>query len=590
MRVKTVDTVVSTDSIGRPVDAFPVRQWQEGDTDATGRPVDPVFVTEDPNGLPVRFVEGAAALNSAGQWIDSLPVVGAGLAWRAHSQGCFPCLAINTGQIGATTRAAATRSMHRAPHRFAKIKVVYPLYTTQLVSSPTRVADVPFPAAVTYQCAIEASPVQALTDLAPRIVLPFDGQPSKRWPANPTEWLAMTDEFNVADVLGRYIEADELFALHSCIQLDNGVSATNNLPIGLNVSAAQFQRFEGARTSTGDMIAAGDPVSAASYTGYTTLSRTGVTGTIRPLFFAVEAPKTFISMACHGDSISQDQVVGYGLNPALYDASGDARGNRSWWCMGADRLGAAYVNLSRGSDGDKFLIDPANWQGRRAALIAANPAVVDNTNGMNDTDAAGNDGTMSWSSGASLPQFAVFQTNSKFYMVTAAGTAGTTAPNDSALGVEFAHGTAKLVYLGPRTNGGTGGRAWKAYVTFAWKAKVNALIREAVPTAYIRNMMPLLKATSTDNFVSDGGTALTDYAASLSSRARMRELMQEPALRPWLGCDEVYDVAAATETSAGSGVFKTSGQSQYVIHSDGTHPVDEGHRLMALMLPAPPGV
>jgi hypothetical protein len=75
MLIKTVSTVVATDSTGRPVDALPVRTAVAGETDAAGRPVDAVPVTEDPLGRPVRFVTGKAAQNSAGQWVDTIPVL-----------------------------------------------------------------------------------------------------------------------------------------------------------------------------------------------------------------------------------------------------------------------------------------------------------------------------------------------------------------------------------------------------------------------------------------------------------------------------------------------------------------------------------
>ncbi|MFL5015409.1 MAG: hypothetical protein ACJ8EW_04295 [Rhizobium sp.] len=78
MLVKTVTTVVTTDSTGKPVDAIPVRNAIAGETDAAGRPVTPVAVTEDPLGVPVRLVTGKAAQNSAGQWVDTLPISGGG--------------------------------------------------------------------------------------------------------------------------------------------------------------------------------------------------------------------------------------------------------------------------------------------------------------------------------------------------------------------------------------------------------------------------------------------------------------------------------------------------------------------------------
>jgi hypothetical protein len=76
MLVKIVDTVVSTDSVGRPVDAIPIREWQTGETDARGRPVATVPLDVSPLGAPARYVVGKTAVNSAGQVVDTIPTTG----------------------------------------------------------------------------------------------------------------------------------------------------------------------------------------------------------------------------------------------------------------------------------------------------------------------------------------------------------------------------------------------------------------------------------------------------------------------------------------------------------------------------------
>jgi hypothetical protein len=83
MLVKIVDTVVSTDSAGRPVDAVPVREWQTGETSVSGVPLATVSLEDSETGVPVRFVEGKTALNSAGQPIDTIPTTGGGPKWSA---------------------------------------------------------------------------------------------------------------------------------------------------------------------------------------------------------------------------------------------------------------------------------------------------------------------------------------------------------------------------------------------------------------------------------------------------------------------------------------------------------------------------
>lgn len=81
MLIKTVDTVITTNSAGQTVESLPVREVLDGETDIVGRPVTVIPVTEDANGVPVRFVTGKSVLNSAGQLVDTTPVKGARPAW-----------------------------------------------------------------------------------------------------------------------------------------------------------------------------------------------------------------------------------------------------------------------------------------------------------------------------------------------------------------------------------------------------------------------------------------------------------------------------------------------------------------------------
>ncbi|MEX2739927.1 SGNH/GDSL hydrolase family protein [Rhizobium mongolense] len=126
MLVKTVSTVVTTDSTGKPVDALPVRNAVEGETDAAGRPVTPIAITEDPNGIPVRVVTGKSAQNSAGQWVDTIPVSGADaviamLAHRVYGAGYNGGTAPPTGDGNAKTYAANFVNDSGAPIETASI-------------------------------------------------------------------------------------------------------------------------------------------------------------------------------------------------------------------------------------------------------------------------------------------------------------------------------------------------------------------------------------------------------------------------------------------------------------------------------------
>ncbi|MBX5021214.1 fibronectin type III domain-containing protein [Rhizobium lentis] len=112
MRIKTVTTVVTTDSAGKPVDALPVRNAIAGETDAAGRPVTPIAVTEDPFGI-LRVVTGKAAQNSAGQWIDSLPITGgSSVGETAGIVGSRFQVATAVGTIAANTTSRRVHYAH----------------------------------------------------------------------------------------------------------------------------------------------------------------------------------------------------------------------------------------------------------------------------------------------------------------------------------------------------------------------------------------------------------------------------------------------------------------------------------------------
>ncbi|WFU89471.1 hypothetical protein QA644_10735 [Rhizobium sp. CC1099] len=79
MLVKTVSTVLTTNSAGQVVESIPVREVEDGETDIIGHPVDVIEVEESDFGVPVRFVTEKAVQNSIGDWVDTIPVKGGGV-------------------------------------------------------------------------------------------------------------------------------------------------------------------------------------------------------------------------------------------------------------------------------------------------------------------------------------------------------------------------------------------------------------------------------------------------------------------------------------------------------------------------------
>lgn len=498
--------------------------------------------------------------------------------WRGIGNNCY--CSFSTPGIGSGNRSQRLRSLHRSPQRFSEISIVYTVFDSQPASG-----DIKWAMPLNYQAGFEANPVLSLTGLAPRQKMLWEGAGFKRydnavWDAN--DWTVETDALPIAEILGRYIEAGELFGIHSGQVLD-GLDTAAQMPRQRPLTN-YIQRYTGYQNVSTDDVATDGLFTATSY-GNPSNVRTGSIGGFGPVMMRIKVPRTFVSMFFQGDSITQDQKVGYSVAPILFDAQGDQNGNSSWATMAAKRMQVGAVNVSRGSDGDKNLITAAKWAGRLEVLRKSNATCYDNTNGMNDT-AAATQSPANWSSGMALNKFDVFQAGGgRIYMCTKSGTASASAPTNTEVGKVIAEGTADIIYLGPRYAGDRD----KAYTTFGWKCNVNAQVRAAMPLIYIRNMLPLLKATSTDNFANDTGTPVLGYGPN-QSRTKMRELMNDARLREFLGANEIYDLSDAIETGPASMIVRTNGSSGFILDPDGTHPVDQGQQNMADRLPYPPQV
>lgn len=78
MKIKTVSTVLTTNTAGQVVESRPVREVDGPVLNTAGQWIDPVAVEEDPLGIPVRYVTDAVVLNSVGQPVAATPVKGGG--------------------------------------------------------------------------------------------------------------------------------------------------------------------------------------------------------------------------------------------------------------------------------------------------------------------------------------------------------------------------------------------------------------------------------------------------------------------------------------------------------------------------------
>lgn len=90
MDVRTVTTLIATDSAGSTVDSWPVREWIDGQRTASGVVAQPIGIAETANGTPIRFVDVEAVQNSVGRWVDVICVRSdgeSGVGEAGHSIG-----------------------------------------------------------------------------------------------------------------------------------------------------------------------------------------------------------------------------------------------------------------------------------------------------------------------------------------------------------------------------------------------------------------------------------------------------------------------------------------------------------------------
>ena len=78
MKIKTVETILTTNTAGQVVESIPVLPSEDPVQRADGTWVDPIEMVEDDLGVPIRIVDEAVVLNSVGQPVAAIPGRGLG--------------------------------------------------------------------------------------------------------------------------------------------------------------------------------------------------------------------------------------------------------------------------------------------------------------------------------------------------------------------------------------------------------------------------------------------------------------------------------------------------------------------------------
>ncbi len=513
----------------------------------------------------------------------TIPV--SGTALRAMNVNCYSTVGLKG--IGAANRFVRTRLIHRAPVATEKMAVRLSLVFNRSTDNPIKDELVQSLLGMKMACLFEPNPVLAATGLTASIPFLFEGAKFKYFNPSgwdPNVWHLTSEELDMPTILGRPLAAGERFGSKTALVIDdNGGTQGNFIPVQRNVSNF-IQRYTLVSVGATDIIGDGTGTFYGN-SGYSAIStaRTGSFAGFGPLDFLFRVPKATPSYWFIGDSITQEQKVGYG-QPILFDVMGDADGNSSWAYIGAKRLGVMASGTGRGSDGEKYLRTADNWAGRRAEMVGSGCTEIHLTNGANDLTSV--TAPAAWTVSTVLIKNAVRRTASGVYITRNAGTTGTdSGPVATVVGGTEVEGGVTWAYLGPYAADVSD----NAYTLLGWTAEVCEIIRNdftaaGKPVPPIRKMMLLPKGgTTTDNFATDGGTPIAGNPA----RVKQRALYGNSVILALVGLADAYSVAAGIETSQDSGIMLTNGTASYVMDPDKTHPVDQGHQNMADLLPGP---
>jgi hypothetical protein len=397
---------------------------------------------------------------------------------------------------GAAQWAATVKTGHYAPYAFDRIKIAIPLWFY------TGVIETLIPEAYDFQCALEFPFVQSLTGLGARKPFLFSGvETYSHNGLEPPLAYAVSDEL----LVGQTVAANTKFGLHTTHECVAGRSGgvTNKLIISGLGNSSFINRFEGQTTATSSLIASNYANTGASYSAFTA-AQSGVSFPLTPCMILIPHPQDAERWVILDNSIGAGVGEGSGGSGTFGDVRGDQFGNAGYasrWLYGK---GKSYVNLSKGSDGDKFRSLSGAMKYRLQGIALANPTHIMTGNPHNDIS-GGVSGVTGWAANTVYAKYAVkLAGGSRYYMARTGGTSGSTAPVGTGKGI--VDGTVVWDYIGTRVNGGQSDLA--ASVVGLAMATVDQ-IRAVVPTAKILPATCTPDAASTisvTNLTSSGTT------------------------------------------------------------------------------------
>jgi hypothetical protein len=441
----------------------------------------------------------------------------------------------------------------------SELRACIPLFEMITAGGSNPIIDTKFNSVMYFQFGLLYPAVNAATGLPERIPFKFGG--ANYWKFDPAVH-DVNDGRKYSDTLrlGFTIPKNTPVEIWTAVELPAG-SYNNALPCSVMATNYLDRWVCQSFASTSGIIGAGNGAAsdvALTATSLTKLgtTQTGVTGIFTPLV-QVRVPNRHRRFVIMGDSIGQSVNEGGSGSSTLGDTMGDALGN----CTLHDRglfnvLHQDFVNLSKGSDGSKFLNTLENWKLRAQLLADANPHYIIDGCIHNDISASI---TISGYATGAVTKYLVRSANSAMWMAENAGT-GTTTPTGGADGSTFVDNDVTW-YKIPGGFPATASQRGFGQI-FAWKAAQYDLYRSICPNARIISMLGTPDA--------NGATPSTNFeATSASRRGRINALLASKPAR--LGIYATLNPSTYLENGQDNGTWVTG------MNADTTHPNSVGH-------------
>ena len=492
--------------------------------------------------------------------------------WRGVNQGMSVDI---QGYGGGASYSMTHRTRHYLNVRFRRVRAV--LQCFHITGTP--LVDKNFTNDYNFQVGLEPVFKNSTTGLTtPRKMFKFNSSDTAQYrQASPP-----ANGYIISDVLdlGQYVEAQQFFGLWTTVEeATAGTPVTGRIPYTRSASN-YLNRYIGAIAANGTTLAQSQIAldSARSATAITpaTSAQPGASNYFTPIMLLIETDSGEPFIWHISDSIGYGVGEGVAGSGTEGDGVGSALSNRGF----IDR--AIYENLGyngggfgRGSDGNKYLSNPANWAYRRALLQLANPTHVINADVHNDFVSIT---IANWAVSTAYAKWDCKLANGNIYTCVVAGTSSSTAGGPSGTGGGIVDGTCVWAYVMPQAGTATPRGASQV---IAQMANVNEQIKTILPDVTILAMTVTPDASSTDSWATAANqtpATIGGWGDSTSRRSGVNAAIRSK--HPLLKIDGYFDPAALLEDSYPTETSKwiSNGSAAYVTN-DGTHPNSVGYKI-----------